>query len=98
MIARSGIGYDSIDVDAGTARGIAVGNTPGVNHSAIAEMATAASAARLRIWTVSRPSVADPTPQLPSVGNFPKGDNSLMPWAFETAPIDLRSGAGALSA
>jgi lactate dehydrogenase-like 2-hydroxyacid dehydrogenase len=36
MIARSGIGYDSIDVDAATARGIAVGNTPGVNHHAVA--------------------------------------------------------------
>ena len=36
MIDRSGIGYDSIDVDAATARGIAVGNTPGVNHHAVA--------------------------------------------------------------
>jgi lactate dehydrogenase-like 2-hydroxyacid dehydrogenase len=41
MLARSGVGYDSIDVDAVTARGIAAGNTPGVNHNAVAEMAIA---------------------------------------------------------
>lgn len=38
VIARSGVGYDSVDVAAATDRGIRVCNTPGVNHDAVAEM------------------------------------------------------------
>lgn len=41
VIARSGVGYDSIDVAAAAARGIAVCNTPGVNHDSVAEMTIA---------------------------------------------------------
>ncbi|MCX8562879.1 phosphoglycerate dehydrogenase [Mycolicibacterium mucogenicum] len=41
VIARSGVGYDSIDLGAATARGIRVCNTPGVNHDAVAEMTIA---------------------------------------------------------
>jgi D-3-phosphoglycerate dehydrogenase/(S)-sulfolactate dehydrogenase len=41
VIARSGVGYDSIDVTAAAARGIRVCNTPGVNHDAVAEMTIA---------------------------------------------------------
>jgi D-3-phosphoglycerate dehydrogenase/(S)-sulfolactate dehydrogenase len=51
VIARSGVGYDSIDVAAAAARGIRVCNTPGVNHDAVAELAMALmlmSARRLR--------------------------------------------------
>ncbi|OZF04747.1 phosphoglycerate dehydrogenase [Rhodococcoides fascians] len=39
VIARSGVGYDTIDVDAASRRGIAVCNTPGANSNAVAEMA-----------------------------------------------------------
>lgn len=38
VIARSGVGYDSVDLTAATERGIRVCNTPGVNHHAVAEM------------------------------------------------------------
>lgn len=41
VIARSGVGYDSVDLAAATDRGIRVCNTPGVNHDAVAEMAFA---------------------------------------------------------
>jgi lactate dehydrogenase-like 2-hydroxyacid dehydrogenase len=41
VIARSGVGYDSIDVAAAEARGIRVCNTPGVNHDAVAELTIA---------------------------------------------------------
>ncbi|GGG25776.1 hypothetical protein GCM10007304_44520 [Rhodococcoides trifolii] len=41
VIARSGVGYDSVDVDAATRRGILVCNTPGANRHAVAEMTIA---------------------------------------------------------
>ena len=41
VIARSGVGYDSVDVAAATRRGIAVTITPGTNHDAVAEHAFA---------------------------------------------------------
>ena len=44
VIARSGVGYDSIDVAAAAARGIRVCNTPGVNHDAVAELTIALDA------------------------------------------------------
>lgn len=41
VIARTGVGYDSVDVPAATARGIAVAITPGTNHDSVAEQAFA---------------------------------------------------------
>lgn len=41
VISRPGVGYDSIDVNAATARGIAVCNTPGANATAVADHAFA---------------------------------------------------------
>ncbi len=37
VISRTGVGYDSVDVAAATARKIAVACTPGLNHEAVAE-------------------------------------------------------------
>lgn len=41
VIARSGVGYDSVDVRAAEEQGIWVCNTPGVNHHSVAEMTMA---------------------------------------------------------
>jgi D-3-phosphoglycerate dehydrogenase len=39
IIARVGVGYDSIDLQAATAKGIIVSTTPGANHEAVADYA-----------------------------------------------------------
>ncbi|WP_166969033.1 phosphoglycerate dehydrogenase [Brevibacterium atlanticum] len=41
VLARAGVGYDNVDLDAATELGIRVCNTPEVNHHAVAEMALA---------------------------------------------------------
>jgi phosphoglycerate dehydrogenase-like enzyme len=41
VIARSGVGYESVDLAAAARRGVRVCNTPGVNHDAVAEMTIA---------------------------------------------------------
>lgn len=41
VLARSGVGYDSVDTTAAQEFGIHVANTPGVNHHAVAELALA---------------------------------------------------------
>ena len=41
VIARTGVGYDAVDVGAASARGIAVATTPGTNQEAVAEQAFA---------------------------------------------------------
>src|SRR5450756_55288 len=41
IIARTGVGYDAVDVEAATQRGIAVTITPGVNRHSVAEFAMA---------------------------------------------------------
>lgn len=41
VIARTGVGYDCVDVETATKRGIAVAITPGTNHDAVAEQAFA---------------------------------------------------------
>lgn len=42
VVARSGVGYDSVDVEAATRRGVLVCNAPGSNSVAVAEMTFAA--------------------------------------------------------
>lgn len=39
IIARVGVGYDSVDLKAATAHGVIVATTPGTNHEAVADMA-----------------------------------------------------------
>src|SRR5262245_59751370 len=39
IIARTGVGYDAIDLDAATASGVLVTTTPGANHHSVAEAA-----------------------------------------------------------
>lgn len=39
IVVRAGAGYDNIDLDAATARGVIVENTPGQNSNAVAELA-----------------------------------------------------------
>ncbi|SMX83018.1 D-isomer specific 2-hydroxyacid dehydrogenase, NAD binding domain [Brevibacterium iodinum ATCC 49514] len=41
ILARSGVGYDSVDIAAAEEFGIHMANTPGVNHDAVAELALA---------------------------------------------------------
>lgn len=41
VVARVGVGYDTVDVAAATARGVAVTITPGTNHGSVAEHAFA---------------------------------------------------------
>jgi D-3-phosphoglycerate dehydrogenase len=48
VIARYGVGYDAVDIDAATARGIVVTNTPGANSDAVADHALALTLAALR--------------------------------------------------
>ncbi len=41
IISRNGVGVDNVDIDAATARGIAVASTPGANARGVAELALA---------------------------------------------------------
>jgi phosphoglycerate dehydrogenase-like enzyme len=47
-IVRTGVGYDSVDVDAATRLGISVSNLPGINANAVAEFTIAIILAALR--------------------------------------------------
>ena len=40
IIARHGVGLDSVDLEAATKRGILVTNTPGENRESVAELAS----------------------------------------------------------
>lgn len=48
VIARTGVGYDAVDVEAATRRGVVVAITPGTNHASVAEQAFALILAVLR--------------------------------------------------
>ena len=48
IVVRAGAGYDNIDLDAATARGIVVENTPGQNSNAVAELVFGMALAAVR--------------------------------------------------
>lgn len=48
VIARTGVGYDAIDLAAATERGVLVTTTPGANHHSVAEAAVGLIVAALR--------------------------------------------------
>jgi D-3-phosphoglycerate dehydrogenase / 2-oxoglutarate reductase len=53
VIARSGVGYDAVDVDAATELGVAVVITPGANAEAVADFALGLMLASLKRITVA---------------------------------------------
>lgn len=58
-VVRSGVGYDSVDVDAATRNGISVSNLPGVNSNAVAEYTMGLLLATARDLVASARSVSD---------------------------------------
>jgi D-3-phosphoglycerate dehydrogenase / 2-oxoglutarate reductase len=48
IIARTGVGYDAIDLEAATGNGVLVATTPGANHHSVAEAAIGLILASLR--------------------------------------------------
>jgi phosphoglycerate dehydrogenase-like enzyme len=48
VIARTGVGYDAIDLEAATSHGVLVTSTPGANHHSVAEAAVGLIVATLR--------------------------------------------------
>jgi len=64
VVARSGVGYDSVDVAAATARGIRVCNAPGVNHHSVAEHTVALMLAMARRLV--------PTVEMVRAGGWPR--------------------------
>lgn len=57
VIARTGVGYDSVDVPAATARGIVVTITPGTNHDSVAEQTFALLLALTRRIVINDPII-----------------------------------------
>jgi phosphoglycerate dehydrogenase-like enzyme len=58
-VVRSGVGYDSVDVEAATRRGISVSNLPGVNSNAVAEYTMGLLLATARHLVTSARSVSE---------------------------------------
>jgi phosphoglycerate dehydrogenase-like enzyme len=58
-VVRSGVGYDSVDVETATRRGISVSNLPGVNSNAVAEYTMGLLLATTRNLVTSARSVGE---------------------------------------
>ena len=65
LVARVGVGFDAIDVDAATAAGVAVTTTPGANSSSVADHALALMLAVIRRIAEHDAAVRD--------GGWPRG-------------------------
>jgi D-3-phosphoglycerate dehydrogenase/(S)-sulfolactate dehydrogenase len=66
VVVRTGVGYDSVDVEAATRRGISVSNLPGVNANAVAEYTLGLLLAAARSLVESASGVA--------AGRWPRKD------------------------
>ncbi len=55
IVVRAGAGYDNVDLDAATAKGIVVMNTPGQNSNAVAELAVGMAIFGLREMFSGKP-------------------------------------------
>ncbi|MDF7637631.1 phosphoglycerate dehydrogenase [Leuconostocaceae bacterium ESL0958] len=60
IIARHGVGYDSVDLQAATDRHIVVTNTPGANATAVAETAVTLMLMAGRLMNTRREGIFDP--------------------------------------
>lgn len=52
IVVRAGAGYDNIDLDAATAHGVVVENTPGQNSNAVAELVSDCWSIRCATFTM----------------------------------------------
>jgi phosphoglycerate dehydrogenase-like enzyme len=68
VISRLGVGYDAIDVDEATRRGIVVCTTPGANHHSVADLAVGLILTCLRQIVVAAEVVRAGNWMLPRVG------------------------------
>ncbi|MCK8617601.1 NAD(P)-binding domain-containing protein [Fructobacillus sp. M158] len=59
VIARHGVGYDNVDLDAAKDRGIVVANTPGANATAVAETAVALMLMAGRLYDTDKRGITD---------------------------------------
>lgn len=61
IIARFGVGYDNVDLDAARQRGIVVTNTPGANATAVAETAVTLMLMAGRLFATRHDAISNPT-------------------------------------
>ncbi|MBS9335371.1 hydroxyacid dehydrogenase [Fructobacillus sp. M1-13] len=59
VIARHGVGYDNVDLEAAKERGIVVANTPGANATAVAETAVALMLMAGRLYDTDKRGISD---------------------------------------
>ena len=68
VISRLGVGFDAIDVDAATSRGIVVCTTPGANHHSVADLAVGLILTCLRQIVAAAESVRAGNWAVPRIG------------------------------
>ena len=75
VIARAGVGYDAVDVEAATERGVAVAIAPGTNQDAVAEHTFALILALAKNVAAQHPAVK--AGQWPRQANLPLRGRTL---------------------